>query len=104
MDMLYRAYSSPMDLMAQYINRGQFGAFVQGFLQQEYERKKEEHEKNMDWMLWIAYIGTHNYIETSFNEFKKRLIKSDSSTNGYTSDTDLTEEGALKIIDDLFKG
>lgn len=106
MDMLYRAYSNPLDLMAMYINRGQFGAFVQGFLKEEYERKKEEHEKNMDWMLWVAYI--HSYSNMSFNEWKKRIIQPGSSTNGhgqmYTSDTELTEEGALKIIDDLFKG
>lgn len=106
MDMLYRAYSNPLDLMAMYINRGQFGAFVQGFLQAEYERKKEEHEKNQDWMLWVAYI--HSYSNMSFNEWKKRIIQPGSSTNGhgqmYTSDTELTEEGALKIIDDLFKG
>lgn len=108
MDLLYRAYSNPLDLIALYINRGQFGAFVQGFLQAEYERKKAEHEKNQEWMLWIAYIGSHSYCELSFNDYKKRIIQPGSSTNGhrqmYTSDTELTEEGALKIIDDLFRG
>ena len=98
MDMLYRAYSNPLDLMAHYINAGRFGTFVQGFLEAEYERKKAEFEKNQDWMLWVAYV--HSYSNKSFNEWKKQLVH----TDGNTSDTDLDEEGALKIIDDLFKG
>lgn len=102
MDMLYRAYSNPLDLMNMYINRGRFGTFVQGFLEAEYERKKEQYEKNQEWMMWTAYI--HSYSNKTFNEFKKQFTHTDSSTNRYTSDTDLDEEGALKIIDSLFPG
>jgi len=45
MDLLYRAYSNPLDLMNIYINQGRFGKFVEGFLEAEYERKKAEAEK-----------------------------------------------------------
>lgn len=98
MDLLYRAYSSPMDLMARYINAGRFGEFVQGFLEAEYERKKEEFDKNQEWMMWVAYL--HSYSSKSYNEWKKQFVQ----TDGSTSDADLDEEGALKIIDSLFPG
>lgn len=98
--MLYRAYSSPMDLMSMYINRGRFGNFVEGFLQAEYERRKAEAEKNNEWMLWIAYI--HSYSNESFNDWKKRHCG--SSTSRKASDADLTEDGINNIIDNLFKG
>ena len=50
MDLLYQRYASPMDLMNSYINRGQFGKFVSSFLEAEYERRKEEAEKDDDFM------------------------------------------------------
>lgn len=99
--MLYRAYSSPLDLMNSYINRGRFGTFVEGFLKAEYERRKEEAEKNNDWMLWVAYI--HSYSDKSFNDWKKQF-GGKSTTAGKTSDADLDEASANKIIDNLFRG
>ena len=98
MDLLYRAYSNPLDLMNMYINRGRFGTFVQGFLEAEYERKKAEYEKNQEWMMWTAYI--HSYSNKSFNEWKKQFVQ----TDGSTKDADLDEESAKKIIDSLFPG
>ena len=100
--MLYRAYSSPLDLMNSYINRGRFGTFVEGFLKAEYERRKEEAEKNNDWMLWVAYI--HSYSDKSFNDWKKQFVGSNSATAKKTSDADLDEAAASKIIDNLFHG
>lgn len=94
--MLYRAYSSPMDLMARYINTGRFGTFVQGFLEQEVERLKREAERNDEWMLWIAYH--HSYTEMTFADYKKSILK-DSTT---TKDAELDDDGIKAIIDDLF--
>lgn len=101
MDMLYRAYSSPLDLMNMYINQGRFGTFVQGFLEAEYERRKAENEKNNEWMLWVAYV--HSYSNESFNDWKKRHCGNDSTTKK-ASDANLTEDGINNIIDNLFKG
>lgn len=97
--MLYRAYSSPLDLVNMYINRGRFGTFVEGFLKAEYERRKEEHEKNNDWMLWIAYI--HSYSDKSFNDWKKQFSGSKSTTPKANRDADLDEAAANKIVDSL---
>ena len=83
------------------INRGQFGNFVEGFLQAEYERRKAEAEKNNEWMLWVAYI--HSYSTESFNDWKKRHCGADSTTKK-ASDADLTEDAANKIVGNLFKG
>lgn len=100
MDLLYRAYSSPMDLIARYIKQGRFGTFVEGFIQAEYERKKAEIEKNQEWMLWTAYI--HSYSEKSFEDWKREVLKSDSSPATSTSDHNLTDDGVKNIIGQLF--
>ena len=102
MDLLYRAYSNPLDLMNMYINRGRFGNFVEGFLQAEYERKKAEAERNNDWMLWVAYI--HSYSSESFNEWKKRRCGSGSTTKNTSRDSELDDEGISNLLTDLFKG
>lgn len=83
------------------INRGQFGNFVEGFLQAELERRKAENEKNNEWMLWVAYI--HSYSNESFNDWKKRHCGDDSTTKK-KNDADLTEEGISKIIGNVFQG
>ena len=97
--MLYRAYSNPMDWVSMSINRGRFGTNVAGFLKSEYERKKEETEKNNDWMLWVAYI--HSYSNKSFNEWKKQFAGGKSTTAKANRDADLDETAANKIIDSL---
>ena len=85
-----------MDLMSRYINQGRFGTFVQGFLEQEVERRKQEAEKNEEWMLWTAYI--HSYSEMSFADYKKSIQKADSTTK----DAELDDDGIKAIIDNLF--
>ena len=100
MDMLYRAYSSPMDLMNRYINQGRFGDFVKGFLEAEFERRKEEAEKDNEWKLWVAYV--HSYSNESYNEWKKRVCQPASTNRTRGKDEDLTEEGIEKIIGKLF--
>ena len=100
--MLYRAYSNPMDWVSMSINRGRFGTFVEGFLKAEYKRRKEEVERNEDWMLWVAYI--HSYSDKSFNDWKKQFVGGKSTTAKASSDADLDEDAASKIIDSLFGG
>ena len=99
MDLLYRAYSSPMNLMSQYINKGQFGAFVSGFLTAEYERRKQEAEKENEMKLWIAYV--HSYSDKSYNEWKQQVFRG-STTNTGKADADLDDEGISSIINSLF--
>lgn len=98
MDMLYSQYSNPLDLMNMYINQGRFGDFVVGFCTAEYERKKEQAEKDLDTKLWMAYINSHS--DLSFNEWKNANCKTNKTTRG--SDESLDNEGIKAIINDLF--
>ena len=102
MDLLYQRYASPMDLMNSYINRGQFGKFVSSFLEAEYERRKEEAEKDDEWKLWMMYI--HSMADESFLDWKKRVL-GNTDSNGKRKanrDNDLTDDGINAIITDLF--
>ena len=102
MDLLYQRYASPMDLMNSYINRGQFGKFVSSFLEAEYERRKEEAEKDDEWKLWMMYI--HSMADESFVDWKKRVLgNTDSKAKRKANrDNDLTDDGINAIITDLF--
>jgi hypothetical protein len=101
MDMLYRAYSNPLDLMNRYINQGRFGKFVTGFLESEDKRRKEEHEKDTDWKLWVMYV--HSYSDMTFGEWKQIVTKeSKSNTRTKNKDDDLTDDGIQAIVSDLF--
>lgn len=100
MDMLYRAYSNPLDLMNLYINQGRFGKFVTGFLASEYERRKEEAEKDYDWKLWMMYINST--AEVSFGEWKQNIEKTATNKTRKTKDDDLTDDGIQSIVGKLF--
>lgn len=100
MDLLYSRYSNPMDLVKMYINQGRFGTFVQSFLDAEYERRKQEAEKENELKLWIAYV--HSYSDKSYDEWKKQIFKRGSTTPSGKSDADLTDDGIKSIIDSLF--
>lgn len=99
MDLLYSRYSSPMDLMARYINQRRFGAFVQGFMEAEYERRKQEAEKENEWKLWVAYV--HSYSDKTYDEWKKQIFGT-STTKPRKSDDDLTDDEITSIIDAAF--
>lgn len=99
MDCLYRAYSSPMDLMSRYINQGRFGTFVEGFIKAEYERKKAENERENEWMLWTAYV--HSYSEKSFDGWKEEVLGT-KPTARKGIDHELTDEGVNNILHGLF--
>lgn len=100
MDMLYRAYSNPLDLMNRYINQGRFGKFVTGFLEAEYERRKEEAEKDLDWKLWMMYINS--YSDMTFGEWKESVLKNASENTRKNKDEDLTDDGMEAIVNNLF--
>jgi hypothetical protein len=100
MDMLYRAYSNPMDLMNMYINQGRFGKFVTGFLESEYEKRKEAAEKDYDWKLWMMYINSA--AEVSYGEWKRNIEKNVSDKTRKTKDYDLTDDGIKSIVSKLF--
>lgn len=99
MDMLYRAYSCPMDLMRRYINDGRFGTFVKGFLDCEHKRKKEQAERDEEMMLWIAWV--HSESELTFTQWKAQLVKP-ASTTRKKRDADLTDDGIGKILQATF--
>ena len=98
--MLYSRYSNPMDLLKRYINQRRFGAFVADFLKAEYERRKQEAEKEDEMKMWIAYV--HSYSDKSYNEWKKQIFQTGSTTSGGKSDADLDDEGIHSIINSLF--
>jgi hypothetical protein len=100
MDMLYRAYSNPLDLMNMYINQGRFGKFVTGFLEAEYKRRKDEAEKDFDWKLWMMYINS--ITDKSYGEWKDDVLKDTSDRTRKTKDDDLTDDGIKTIMDKLF--
>ena len=100
MDMLYRAYSNPLDLMNMYINQGRFGKFVTGFLESEYERRKAKEEKDFDWKLWMMYINS--ITDKSYGEWKDNVLKNTSEKTRKNKDDDLTDDGIKSIYDRLF--
>ena len=100
MDMLYRAYSNPLDLMNMYINQGRFGKFVTGFLESEYERRKEASEKDFDWKLWMMYINS--ITDKYYGEWKDDVLKNTSEKTRKNKDDDLTDDGIMTIVDKLF--
>jgi hypothetical protein len=100
MDMLYRAYSNPLDLMNMYINQGRFGKFVTGFLEAEYDRRKEEAEKDFDWKLWMMYINS--FTDKSYGEWKEDVLDNTSDKMHKTKDEDLTDDGIEAIMTELF--
>ena len=101
MDMLYRAYSNPLDLMNTYINQGRFGKFVTGFLEAEYERRKEKAERDEDWKLWMLYINSCS--DKPFGEWKSEVLKTaNTKTRKANKDHDLTDDGIQSIIGRFF--
>lgn len=89
--------------MNMYINRGRFGEFVNGILEAEYQRKKEQAEKDDDLKLWQMYIHSYSYTEETFTAWKKRVLKTGDDKKKANRDDDLDDKGIQKIIDDLFE-
>lgn len=85
-----------------YINRGRFGEFVTRFLEDEYQRKKEQAEKEDDQKLWQMYIHSYAYTEETFLVWKKRVLRTGDDKKKTNRDDDLDDDSIKKIIDDLF--
>ncbi len=104
MDMLYRAYSNPWDLIRMYINRGQFGKFVEGFLDAERKRREEQAEKDDTMKLWLLYVQmvAHGQSDESFNDWKKRVLQTGDGNRARNRDDHLDNNGIKAIISDLF--
>ena len=100
MDMLYARYSSPMDLLSTYINRGRFGDFIKDFLQAENDRRKEEADKDEELKMWIAYV--HSYSDKSFNDWKAQILGDTKTGKKAGGDYDLDEKGIQDIYAKLF--
>ena len=83
-----------------YINRGRFGEFVTSVLEAEYERRKEQVEKDDDMKLWLMYI--HSEVEESFKDWKQRVLKIAENKKA-NRDHDLDDNRIQAIIDDLFE-
>jgi hypothetical protein len=83
-----------------YINQGRFGKFVTGFLEAEYEKRKEEAEKDLDWKLWMMYINS--MTDMTFGEWKDSVHKNASDKTRRNKDDDLTNEGINTIVNKLF--
>lgn len=110
MDMLYRAYSNPLDLINIYINQGRFGTFVENFIKIETERIKEEREKDTDNKLWLAYnlnnllaaLVGEGGMEETFIEWKQRINGKSEGNTAKSGDANLDDEGIKGILGNLF--
>ena len=71
--MVYQKYANPRDLFSMYIDSGQFDELVKNILTAEYERRKEEAEKENDRKLWEMFI--HSDTTKSYNEWHAEIIK-----------------------------
>lgn len=98
--MLYHRYSSPMDLMARYINQRRFGAFVHEFIQAETKRRQDEEEKDNEWKLWFVYIQSGS--NKCFNDWRDEVMSQTSTTKAHNRDHELTDDGISSIIGKLF--
>lgn len=101
MDLLHSRYASPMEFMQLYIEQGRFGEFVEGILELDFKRKKEEAEKEEEHKLWTMYI--HSMSDKSFIDWKKGLMEqkkpeSYSMTNEQVESTIQDSKGILQRI------
>lgn len=87
-----------------YINRGQFGKFVEGFLDAERKRREEQAEKDDDQKLWSMYVQVivHGQTDETFLDWKKRVLRTDDGGQKPNRDNDLGNDGIKAIISDLF--
>lgn len=101
MDMLYARYSRPMDLLNPYIQQGRLWSFVHNFMMLDYERRKEEAEKDMEWKLWIGYV--HSFSDMSYQEWKDRVVQHHEKARPLGSDQYLTDAKIQQIVNHLFR-
>lgn len=101
MDLLFKKYASPMDLMKLYIDNGRFGEFVAEFIRLEAKRKKEEEKKEENDKLWEAYM--HSYSEKSFADWKNDVLIQQPSKSSHTREEILKNEKIQRLMNRLNK-
>lgn len=69
-----------MDLMKIYIEQERFGEFVYNVLEMDFERQKEDEEKESNNKLWLAYLISMS--ELPFDQWKKNVLNNaDNASN-----------------------
>lgn len=91
--------------MNMYIETGQFDELVTNILTAEYERRKEEAEKENDRKLWEMYL--HSDTTLSYNDWHAEIMKKGKSKpeNGSTTgkrDEDMTDKDVDNLLKRLF--
>lgn len=71
-----------------------------GFMEEEFERRKTEAEKDLDWKLWMMYINS--MTDMTFGEWKESVHKNASGKTHRNKDDDLTDDGINAIVSKLF--
>lgn len=85
--------------MQSYIKRGRFGEFVENIINADYERKREEAEKEEEHKWWTLYV--HSMSDKSFTEWKKEVIcnsKKEPETYSMTNEQVEAEKQHVKGI------
>lgn len=101
MDLLYSRYASPLEFMNIYIENGRFGEFVEKIVEMDFKRKQEKVNEDNENKLWSAYI--HSNTDTSFNEWKKKVLKTPDENKKPCGDENLTDADIEGIINGLFE-
>jgi hypothetical protein len=86
-----------------YIDSGQFDELVSNILTQEYERRKEEAEKENDRKLWDLYLRSDTTL--SYNDWRAEIMKKAKSHAGSTTgkrDEDMTDQDIDNLLKKLF--
>lgn len=86
-----------------YIESGQFDELVKNILTAEYERRKEEAEKENDRKLWDLYLRSDTTL--SYNDWHAEVMKKAKTQTGSTTgkrDEDMTEKDIDNLLHKLF--
>ncbi len=86
-----------------YIDSGQFDELVKNILTAEYERRKEEAEKENDRKLWDLYLRSDTTL--SYNDWHAEIMKKAKAQTGSTTgkrDEDMTEKDIDNLLHKLF--
>lgn len=103
MDLLYSRYASPMDLVNLYLEQGRFGELVDNIIELENERKTAEAEKDNDNKLWSMFIHTYVPEGTTFESWKKEVLKQpEKQGKAHSRDEDMTEDDVVNILNSVF--
>lgn len=88
MDLLYRRYSNPLQLMNMYINNGRFGEFVSSVIDAENKRIYEEMDKENENKLFQMYVHTiYLNPDKSFEAWKNEVLNNTNETESRKSNS-----------------